>query len=178
MSKESVQRAIISFHKKNDPVLRTKRRKRSQPVPGAAPKENWEHERLVSHLRNQGVYFIHVPNEGVRSKWQGRYMFDSLGALKGAADIHVFDHLPNYPTARGLAIELKRVKGSSPAWGTTHQHEHLNALALRGWKAYVCRGHLAALQVLHLCGLMNQATPGCEKLIKEFDGGNEDGRFI
>tara|TARA_R110002020_G_scaffold87892_3_gene216315 strand:+ start:3313 stop:3861 length:549 start_codon:yes stop_codon:yes gene_type:complete len=172
--KARVERAIRNTEKKRLP---RKAKKKSIRTP-VSPKENWEHEKLVTHLRDKAVYFLHVPNEGKRSEWQGRYMFGALGALKGAADIYVFDRLPNFPDARGLAIELKRVKGSSPAWGSTHQHAHLNALALRGWKAYVCRGHEASLAVLALCGLVRQGPLDREHLIKEFTGANEDGEII
>jgi hypothetical protein len=98
-------------------------------------------------------------------------MFQSMGALKGAADLYVFDHLPNAPTARGLAIELKRVGGSSPAWGRPEQHDHLYDLSKRGWKCFVCRGHLAAIEVLRLCGLSTREERKSQKFIREFTHG-------
>lgn len=173
--KDRTLERFSNFEQKRIPRPKKKKKVSSKPT---FPKENWEHEKLVAHLRDKAVYFLHVPNEGKRSEWQGKYMFGALGALKGAADIYIFDHLPDFPEARGLAIELKRVKGSSPAWGSTHQHAHLNAIALRGWKAYVCRGHEACLAVLEICGLIRKGPTDCEHLIKEFTGANEDGEII
>ena len=117
------------------------------------PLESWEQARVVREMDLLGLTYCHVPNEGKRSKWGGHKLFTALGAKKAFPDLQVFDRLPLFPDARGLAIEMKRVKGSSPVWGSDDQHYWLRLLSKMGWKTYVCRGHAAAFYVLNLVGL-------------------------
>ena len=127
---------------------------------------------LVKEMKSLNLCFMHPPNEGKRSAWGGRTMFESMVALKGASDLYIFDHLPGAPKARGLAIELKRVSGSNPAWGPQSQHDHLYDLSRLGWKAFVCRGKDAAMEVLRLCGLRKaKPNPEVHRLIMEFSHG-------
>ena len=166
------------FLERNDPsaiALRKKKRaeaKKAKSGKPSSPLEKDEHKALVRVMNIHGVYFMHPPNEGKRSVWEGRRLFESMGALRGASDFYVFDYMGKFPDARGLAIELKRVKGSSPVWGRPEQQEHLEQLACRGWKAYVVRGHLAGVAVLQICGII-PGKPDEEHLplIKEFGNG-------
>jgi hypothetical protein len=168
----NVLKATERYYVKNDPaeINKRKRSRSKKPVKKTKhPAESWEHRMLVREMNFLGLCFMHPPNEGKRSVWGGRIMFDSMGALKGAADLYIFNPLPNCPTARGLAIELKRVVGSSPAWGSESQHDHLYDLSRHGWKAFVCRGHKAAFEVLRLCGLKGGAeNKASHKYIREF----------
>ncbi len=180
--KDKIRQATEAFTLKNDPNEIDRRRRdrirRQQqdttPLRKEHPTESWEHRQLVKVMKDLGLYFMHPPNEGKRSAWGGRVMFQSMGALKGAADLYVFDQLPNAPTARGLAIELKRVGGSSPAWGRPEQHDHLYELSRRGWKCFVCRGHESAIEVLRLCGLSQKGEPRSQKFIREFVHGQSN----
>jgi len=180
--KDRIRHATEQFTLKNDPSeinrRSRERMKRQQqdttPKKFQHPNESWEHRQLVKVMKDLGLYFMHPPNEGKRSAWGGHVMFHSMGALKGAADLYVFDQLPNAPTARGLAIELKRVGGSSPTWGRLEQHDHLYELSRRGWKCFVCRGHLAAIEVLRLCGLSTRPEPKSQKFIREFVHGQSN----
>lgn len=180
--KKRVLEATQRFALKHDPAEIDKRKRQrikrqqlqvSEPEKLQHPNESWEHRRFVKAMKDLGLYFMHPPNEGKRSKWGGRVMFESMGALKGAADIYIFDNLPNAPTARGLAIELKRVAGSSPAWGRPEQHDHLYELSRRGWKCFVARGHIAAIECLRLCGLAGGESTG-HKYIREFVHGQSN----
>jgi len=175
---DSIREATERFYVKNDPA-EIYRRKRIRNVktrtPGKSQPESWEHRMLVKEMRKLNLYFMHPPNEGKRSVWGGKVMFDSMGALKGAADIYIFDRLPSCPSARGLAIELKRTVGSSPAWGSDSQHDHLYELSKHGWKAFVCRGYLAAMEVIRLCGLYKgKKDVSSHKRIMEFIHGESD----
>ena len=178
---ERIRKSVLKFYRKNDPefIEQRRRKRRAQEKKDnvrAHPLEDQEHQLLVRYLYDAEIYFMHVPNEGKRTVWEGRKMFGSLGALKGAADIYVFERLPSFPSARGLAIELKRVAGSSPVWGRPEQHEHLNELADRGWKCFVARGHRAALAKLSDCGLMEESiTDKDRSLVREFKGGTDGG---
>ena len=172
---ESIRAATERYFVKNDPAeIHKRKRVRALKVrsPARHPPESWEHRMLVKEMKSLNLCFMHPPNEGKRSAWGGRVMFESMGALKGASDLYCFDPLPTVPEARGLAIELKRVVGSNPAWGPQSQHDHLYDLSRLGWKAFVCRGKDAALEVLRLCGLRKaKPNPMVHQYIMEFTHG-------
>jgi hypothetical protein len=169
---DRIKERMFKFYCKNDPDFRPKRRRKKSPKVREHPLEDEEHALVVRYMADADIYFFHPPNEGKRSVWEGRRMFTVMGGLKGAADFYIFNHLPAFPSARGLAIELKRVAGSSPVWGRPEQHEHLNALADYGWKAYVARGHRATLAILVDCGLMEETVTDKDRsLVREFLGG-------
>ena len=178
---DRIKKRLFKFYAQNDPNFRPKGRKKKRVTVREHPLEDDEHRLVVTHMTDAQIYFFHPPNEGKRTAWEGRKMFTSMGALKGAADFFIFDRLPSFPEARGLAIELKRVAGSSPVWGRPEQHEHLNHLADLGWKCFVARGHRAAVAILAECGLIELGVlvpPFEEKekqLIREFKGG-ENGK--
>jgi len=173
--KKRIMSAYNQFIEKNDPNeidIRRRARSKKPKKEREYPLERDEQRALVAVLLLNGVYFMHPPNEGKRSVWEGRRLFETQGGLKGAADLYIFDRLPAFPEARGLAIELKRVKGSSPPWGREEQQEHLYQLSALGWKCFVAQGHRAGVAILQKCGLV-EGIPAAEQEehIKEFSHG-------
>jgi len=102
---------------------------------------------LVEYLRVRGFTFLHVPNEGKRTKGQ---LFKLLaeGLSPGAPDMLIF----NSPQVHrgfdyrpvGVAIELKTLTGKV----TKAQVRWLRRLAECGWAVFVCRGSKQAIRLL------------------------------
>jgi len=74
--------------------------------------------------------FIHVPNEGVRTKWQG-YQLKKAGMMTGVADCFFMRGNDNY---KGLWIELK-VPPNKP---TQAQESFLMLANSEGYLGIVC----------------------------------------
>ena len=105
------------------------------------PTEAQEQRRLAEWLYVRKLVWVHVPNEGKRSPRTGR-MLKLTGMQAGFPDVVLFSAPPNKPSARGAAIELKRVKGSKTS---VEQMEWLLALGECGWETYLARGADAAI---------------------------------
>ena len=97
------------------------------------PTENDEQIVVAQYCRYQRIPFVHIPNEGLRSKRMGA-MLKEMGLQKGFPDIHI-------PQARGgyhaMYIELKRDKRSYP---TKEQLEWIAYLNKNGYYAVVAYG--------------------------------------
>ena len=103
------------------------------------PTENDEQIVVAQYCRYQKIPFVHIPNEGLRSKRMGA-MLKEMGMQKGFPDIHI-------PQARGgyhaMYIELKRDKFSHP---TREQLEWIAYLNKNGYYAVVAYGADAAIR--------------------------------
>lgn len=97
------------------------------------PREEEEQAKLAEYLDWKGYCWCHVPNEG-QHKVQYRVKQARLGVKKGFPDIIIFDAPEPY---KGIAIELKRVKGGRVS---KEQKEWLEKLENRGWLVKVCHG--------------------------------------
>jgi len=144
--KSAVKAALERYYKTQEPPKPRKKRKSTNPD---VPLERVEHSKLARTLRNLGLFWIHVPNEGKRSVIQGARL-RNLGMLKGVSDFIIFD-----PTPRGgyigVAIEMKRIKHSSTS---EEQIDFLQKMAARGYLAVVTKGHAAAEEVLRRVGFI------------------------
>ena len=160
--RDRIREATEKHIKRNDPeeIGRRRRERAKRPKKKREhPLESVEHRNFVKVLEREGIFFIHVPNEGkiadtpekARIAGYKRKMF---GVHKGASDFLIFDPAPNGGV--GCAIEMKRVKGSYPVWGRPEQQEFLVKLAERGWDAYVTRGCDAAVSVLENLGYIER----------------------
>tara|TARA_R110002020_G_C16153721_1_gene762866 strand:- start:318 stop:830 length:513 start_codon:yes stop_codon:yes gene_type:complete len=157
--KDRVRQILIKGEKKRIP----KPKKKRAAAGSAEPTEDWEHQQLVKAMRHHGLHFVHIPNEGKRTKWGGRKLFTVLGCRKAFPDFLVFDRPADQ--SPGVAIELKRVSKSSPKWGTPEQQQELILLSTFGWHAYVCRGYRAALATLAELGLIEHTGTKAEKAL-------------
>lgn len=93
--------------------------------------------------------WCHVPNGGARRKVEAARM-TAIGVKPGVPDILIFRRPPLRPEARGVAIELKRQRGSRT---TSAQEDWLRELRdAHGWVVCVARGWDAARQWLEGLG--------------------------
>ena len=107
------------------------------------PTEDQEAFWLASWLTLNRVFFIHIPNEGKRSRFAG-YKLKRMGLMPGASDFLIFDSPPNFLESKGVAIELKR-KGEKP---TDAQAKFLIEMRSRGWEAFwIETGEAAAAEL-------------------------------
>ena len=110
--------------------------------------ETIEHQKVAQWLDENGVYFIHVPNEGKRTPWTGRTL-KRMGMKAGVADFLIFDPPPNYPGSGGVALEIKALDGGKP---TPAQVEFLGQMGLRNYRVRWYKGSEAAIAWLKECG--------------------------
>jgi hypothetical protein len=115
---------------------------------GFNPKEDVEHMAVARYLNLLGVLWVHVPNEGKRSKAAGARL-KAMGMRPGFPDFLIFDRPPNHSGINGVAIELKRVKGGKVS---PEQRECLDELLQRGWMAMVKEGANEAIEMLRTLG--------------------------
>lgn len=115
---------------------------------GDNPTEDVDHLCVARYLDALGVFWLHIPNEGKRSKASGARL-KAMGMTKGASDFLIFDSPPLYPSAKGVALELKRAKGGKVS---EHQENWLQMMARRGWLTQVAHGANDALEYLRRLG--------------------------
>ncbi len=107
------------------------------------PTEYQEMRILAAYLNYRKLKWCHPVNEGKRSPVTGRIL-KSLGLKAGVPDILIFNK-PNRMVMDpvGMAIELKRQKGSKP---TDMQNQWMDDLAGEGWLTRVCYGATEAIR--------------------------------
>lgn len=120
-----------------------------------------DHGRLLATwLKQRGILFLHVPNEGVRSVMTASDLIKQ-GLQPGAPDYLIFSVRPspppgNYPPPAGVAIELKRVgwkpKNKADKARLLMQQEFLDNLAREGWATKICYGWEDAVKFLQELG--------------------------
>ena len=112
------------------------------------PTEDVEQIAVADWLRAHKVCFHHANRKGQR-KVQHIVKEARLGSSKGFPDLLIFDPPPRKLGYVGVAIEMKRVRGSIVA---AEQREWLLALGNRGWYAEVCKGATEAIKTLESLG--------------------------
>lgn len=112
------------------------------------PSELQEQLALARRLDAAGLRWCHVPNGGYRSAREAGALKAS-GVKAGVPDILVFDRVPRWPSARGVALELKALDGAL----SEEQREWLEALGAHGWVTLVAYGADEACRQLHGLGL-------------------------
>ena len=125
------------------------REKKSVPKTGRLLSEHAESVTMNQVLDEMGIWFCHVPNEGKRSPTAAGIL-KAAGMKSGVPDFLIFDYVPNFPEARGVAIEMKRKKGGVVS---ENQKKWLETLTRKGWLCRVCNGAKDALSFLSVdCG--------------------------
>lgn len=117
-------------------------------IPVICPSEEREQFVVVQWLEIKRLTFIHVPNEGKRSRLAGAKL-KAQGLKTGFPDLLIFDIPPKRPGYRGVAIEMKRIEGSKTP---KEQQEWLAKLREHGWFAMVCKGADKAIKALEELG--------------------------
>jgi hypothetical protein len=120
------------------PPPKRPRRRRQEP---GVPSEEAEQLELAYWLDAREVLWAHIPNGGFRHVTTA-VRLKRLGVKPGVPDVLVFTPPPAYPSARGAAVELKRVnvRRASPL-----QQEWLVAMGAVGWCVKVCSGSQEAI---------------------------------
>ena len=107
---------------------------------------------LAAWLDAIGVLWCHVPNGGVRNPVAGAHL-KAQGMKAGVPDVLIFT-VPTNLDARGVAVELKRLKGGR---ATPTQKAWHGALRRVGWKVHVAHGALDAIDWLQALGYATRA---------------------
>lgn len=116
--------------------------------PLTVPTEAEEQKVLAQYLNAKKIFWTHVPNEGKRSYKTAAYL-RALGMRSGMPDVLIFDRPPKCQWASGVAIELKRVKGSRV---DAQQHLALHELAQRNWITRIAYGANDAIEFVQSIG--------------------------
>jgi hypothetical protein len=103
---------------------------------------------LAQWLDMAGVLYCHVPNEGKRS-FAVAARLKAEGMRRGIPDILAFTPPPNHPEYRGVAIELKRIKGGKIS---DEQRQWIADLAKAGWCTRIALGAGDAIGFLMTLG--------------------------
>jgi hypothetical protein len=114
------------------------------------PTEADEQKTVAAYLDMIGVLWCHVPNSAgiLGSAKDGRRIgklqkLKAMGQKPGVPDILIFSPRP-------IAIEMKRVKGSTTSHEQIEWHRRLRAC---GWTVAVCKGAQDAIDFLKSEGL-------------------------
>lgn len=116
----------------------------------AVPYEEDEQRGLAAWLDRRGLVWEYVPMDGSRTSMSGRKMRES-GAKRGSADNRVYNRVPGRPWIRGIAIELKRIRGHGKE--SLAQQDRRKKMTEQGWLAVVCEGAEEAIRLLISLGL-------------------------
>ena len=108
------------------------------------PTEEQEQNAVAKWLRRNRVLFTHPPNGLQRSKAAGARL-KRLGVCPGVPDLLIFSPSPAEPSARGVAIEMKRRRRGMVSLNQERFHR---ALRDAGWSVFVCEGAASAIRQL------------------------------
>lgn len=133
------------------------------PRRNTCPLEVVEQENFALWCDSQKLVWLHVPNEGNRTK-QGNIALRRQGLKKGAPDNLILMRPPNpeYSQYLGVAIELKRLKGGNA--NVPEQVEWRDNLRAAGWVAEIIRGASDAIKLLKKLGYETRSMPILEIL--------------
>lgn len=118
------------------------------PIALPCPSEAAEQQALSRWLDVKRLLWCHVPNGG-QHKVQHRAAMARLGLKSGVPDLLIFTPPPRLPACRGVAIEMKRLRGGTVS---DSQRFWLEQLQAAGWQAKVCRGADEAVRWLTFLG--------------------------
>ena len=102
-----------------------------------SPIEAEEQKSLAIYLDYKKFTWLHVPNEN-------SFKLLPYGLKPGFPDVAIFDTVPTSPTARGVAIELKR-QNPKDSKVRPEQIEWIDTLRKCGWYAKICYGAAEAV---------------------------------
>ena len=125
-----------------------KKPRRARTPPPRVPLEDDEQIALAAWLDARRILWLHVPNQRM-AKVQYKVKLAKMGVKPGAPDLLIFSRVPKHPDARGVAIELKRTKGSTTSAAQKSWVINLND---EGWVAMVCKGAAASIEELQRLG--------------------------
>lgn len=112
--------------------------------------ETKQHVELVEWLDGVGIFFVHFPAEGKRSKFEN-YLWTIMGGKKNIPDFLFFDKMGR---SNGLALELKDkgievfTKKGQPKAEYKGQYDMLETFKKKGWKATFASGRDEAIEII------------------------------
>lgn len=112
--------------------------------------ETKEHIELCEYLDHVGIFYVHVPSEGKRSKYE-QFLWALMGGKKHIPDFLFFDKMGRY---NGLALELKDkgivvfTKKNVPKAEYKGQWEMLERFKGMGWKTTFASGRDEAIKII------------------------------
>lgn len=109
---------------------------------------------FVSWARSNNLEIAHL-NNGSGNKLS-RIRLSAMGCSAGAADILVFDKIPEKPEIRGIALEFKTKTGKQ----SNSQKSWQKRIESLGWKYYIVRTFNEAKSILNAYGLPNRRNNG------------------
>jgi hypothetical protein len=112
------------------------------------PTEEQEQRAVAQFLDLIGVVWFHPANGGMRNKIVAAKL-KGQGVKAGVPDIIILSPPPANPKAKGVAIELKRLKGGSLS---PEQRRWLVDMDDLGWVAQRCNGAGEAIDFLRGLG--------------------------
>ncbi len=116
------------------------------------PKEDSEQAALAMYLdmlwRTRKIRWAHCPNGGDRDIRVATRL-KAHGVKRGVPDCLIFNSPPQFPEAKGVAIELKRRAGGVVS---DEQEMWLKHLADQGWIVCVAKGWEEAVKFLKSIG--------------------------
>lgn len=123
------------------------KRKQQRSTHQQEPSEYQEQLDLVRWMRQRGLVFCHVPNQGGRGNDYARRgaMLRAMGLRAGMPDLLVFSRVPGRDDIRGIGIELKRRSNGSVSPQQVERHMELTDC---GWLVFVSRGADYAIERL------------------------------
>lgn len=106
------------------------------------PLEDVEQRDYVSWLRDRGIKHFRVPNETYTTSKAQLGKNTALGVVAGVQDLFVVISPSQSKDGEGylLAVEMKRIKGSSTSAAQKEWFATINGLGLLNVQAYICRG--------------------------------------
>ena len=116
--------------------------KTSRHKPPSCPSERDEQLVLAAYLNSRGLLWWHTPNGGYRSQRTAAQLKEE-GVKAGVPDVLIFETTKT--GRKGLAIELKRVKGGKRSRA---QRACIDALGRAGWAARFCNGADEAIKLV------------------------------
>lgn len=139
-----------SFREQEEEKREYATRGRKKKSKRGCPSEYQEHTALVGVLRRANCNFLH-PNNNARGRIAGKRA-QSLGVVKGAADLIVFTTPPNQPSKKGVCLEIKALDGRP----SKEQIGWLQGMHRDGFLSYVVWGCDAGIDLLLSLGYLKE----------------------
>jgi hypothetical protein len=104
------------------------------------PTEATEQIQFVQYLKIKGLPFFRVPSETFTQSWNQKRLNKQLGVVKGIPDIWVIAN------GKLIALELKRLKGSTTSPEQLEWIDRLNACGVESRVVKGCDGAIAFVE--------------------------------
>jgi hypothetical protein len=139
---ENQRRKIVRGEIRDPRIVRKPRK------PTDTPTEYQEQKQVCEFLTTCRLAYFAVPNGGKRTAIEGNYL-RYIGLKAGVPDLLILNAPPKHPTAKGVALEMKRLGATGP---TDSQKAWLLTFSEQGWVSYCAFGATDAIGFLRSLG--------------------------